>query len=145
MTIRTPLIWAQDHTKILITVKVQDLVDEQIEIQPNFLKIQGKTTNPNQEYSLDLELFNEIDPNDKETKYFKLGGYIKINLRKRDSTIWWPRLAKTQQKLHYVQVDWARWVDSDDESECDDGSFEMPNLTDQDLTDPGDYNEEEED
>ena len=44
MTIRTPLIWAQDHTKILITVKVQDLVDEQIEIQPNFLKIQGKTT-----------------------------------------------------------------------------------------------------
>lgn len=29
----------------------------------------------------------------------------------------WPRLIKSTQKNQYIQVDWAKWVDEDEEEE----------------------------
>lgn len=144
MLTKPQLAWAQDKTRVLITVKSDDLSDEEIVVHTDALEIRGRSSDPDRAYSLRLELFADVDPNDSATVHFRLGGRVKIDLRKRDTRIWWPRLAKAPQKLPYVQVDWERWVDSDDEDDIDDGTIEMPNLTDMDLTDPGEYAEEEE-
>ncbi|KAH0787034.1 HSP20-like chaperone [Histomonas meleagridis] len=134
--------WAQGRTTVYVTIKLQDVQDEEIQFNPNCFIFKGRTVSPDQKYDLNLELFDEIDPTDKETRYVKYGRYIQLNLRKRNSSVWWPRLAKTTQKLHYVKIDWEKWVDDDEDfSASDDQSKELPNLTDKDMTDTSDEEE----
>jgi hypothetical protein len=69
--------------------------------------------NPELFYDHTFELFEDVIPDDPETKYNKFGRYLQLNLRKKDSDIWWPRLAKTSNKLHHVRIDWEKWADDD--------------------------------
>lgn len=39
-------------------------------------------------------------------------------LKKKNVTAaFWPRLIKSKDKNQYIQVDWAKWVDEDEEEE----------------------------
>jgi hypothetical protein len=109
-----PLMWAQDKTRIFVTIKLQDVTDEQIDFTPNSFAFRGVIRSPPVAYDHTLELFQEIVPDDAETKYVKYGRYLQLNLRKKDDGIWWSRLAKSQQKLHNVRIDWEKWVDDDE-------------------------------
>ncbi len=37
--------------------------------------------------------------------------------KKNGNGKFWPRLIKSNQKNQYIQVDWAKWVDEDEEEE----------------------------
>lgn len=139
-----PIMWAQDKNKVYVTLKLQDVQNEDIQFLSNAIKFRGSTLNPHADYDYTLELFQEIAEEDKETKYTKLGRYLQINLRKRNTKIWWPRLAKTTQKLHNVKIDWEKWID-DDEADADDLSGdELPNTADKDFTSSSDSDDENE-
>lgn len=129
-----PLMWAQNKTHVFITVKLQDVADEVITFAPGQFTFKGTTKNPAKQYDMVFELFAEILPEDKGTKYNKFGRYLQLNLRKKDSRIWWPRLAKTEKKLHHVRIDWEKWIDDQSDAESDDDGFEIPNAADSQMT-----------
>lgn len=110
-----PMTWAQDRNHVFITVKIQDFANELIEFHENDFIFKGKTKNPQMDYDMVFNFFNEIVPDHEETKYSIFGRNVLIELRKKNPKIWWPRLAQTSQKLHNVKIDWERWIDDDEE------------------------------
>ena len=114
--------WAQDRNCVILTIKLQDVYDEKIEFLEDELRFAGKTRKPEVVYDMRLPLFGQISPSDEHTKYNVYGRNVFLTLKKKDPKIWWPRLAKTTQKLHNVKIDWERWIDDDDEA------FEAPSI-----------------
>ena len=37
--------------------------------------------------------------------------------KKNQDAEFWPRLLKSKEKNQYIQVDWSKWVDEDEEEE----------------------------
>lgn len=144
MTLNPPLMWAQDRNVVYITIKLQDVANEEIIFGDDHFIFRGKAGDVNYDYK--LELFGNIHPTDQTTKYVKFGRYMQLNVRKIDTRTWWPRLAKTARKLANVGIDWEKWIDdpedSDDEHNHDDGSFEISNTPDADMTSSSDDEEE---
>jgi hypothetical protein len=114
MSANPPLMWAQDKTRVFITIKLQDVQEEEIAFNPGHFVFKGQVRNPEVLYNCTFELFEEVLPDHPETKYNKFGRYLQLNLKKKDPAIWWPRLAKTSRKLHHVRIDWEKWVDDDE-------------------------------
>ena len=138
-----PLMWAQDRTRVFVTIKLQDVENENIQFLSDRFLFKGSTKKPVVDYDTELEVFGEILPQDKETKYIKFGRYIQLNLRKKDSRIWWPRLAKTEKKLHHVGIDWEKWIDDEDDAGyIEDDGTEIPNAADCEMTSSSDEEEE---
>lgn len=139
--------WAQDRDVVYITIKLQDISNEEIVFGEDHFIFRGKSGDTTYDYK--LELFGNIHPTDKTTKYNKFGRYTQLNCRKADTRKWWPRLAKTARKLANVGIDWEKWVDdpesSDDEHNHDDGSFEINNTPDADFTSSSDDEDEKKD
>lgn len=118
-TSHPPLMWAQDRNQVFITIKLQDVANETIQFNTNSFVFKGTTTSPPMEYDMTLELFGNIDPESRDTKYAIFGRNVKIELKKNDARSWWPRLAKTTNKLHNVKIDWERWVDNEEDFDDD--------------------------
>jgi hypothetical protein len=106
-----PIRWAQRKDKVLVTIGVIDSRDPVLKIEGNKLTFSGQAGATS--YGLSLELFNDIDT--AASKYVVRPRGIEISLAKKDAAVWWPRLIKATTKLHYVTVDWSRWVDSSDD------------------------------
>jgi prostaglandin-E synthase len=109
------MMWAQDRTRVFITIKLQDIRDEEIIFEPGHFLFKGRVVSPDVFYDCTFQLFEDVLPDDPETKYSKFGRYLQLNLRKKDDSIWWPRLAKTANKLHHVRIDWEKWVEGGDD------------------------------
>jgi hypothetical protein len=109
-----PLMWAQDKTRVFVTIKLQDIENADITFSDSGLRFKGTTRSPRAEYDFTLELYGELLADDPETKINKFGRYTQLNLRKKDASVWWPRLAKTPEKLHNVRIDWEKWVEEDE-------------------------------
>jgi len=114
MATNPPMMWAQDKTRVFVTIKLQDVYDEEISFQDGSFLFKGHIRNPHVFYDYAFQLFEDVLPEDPETKYSKFGRYLQLNLKKKDDSIWWPRLAKTANKLHHVRIDWEKWVDDDE-------------------------------
>eukprot|EP00727_Mastigamoeba_balamuthi_P000635 m51a1_g10569 hypothetical protein (170) ;mRNA; r:43952-44699 len=83
---RNPTVrWAERKSSILLTVDVQDVAAPAVALEPQRLTFDYN------DYSLNLELSKEIDPE-------------KSRLNKAGKPAW-------------LQIDWSRWVDEDDEDE----------------------------
>jgi hypothetical protein len=109
------MMWAQDKTRVFITIKLQDVYDEEIVFEPGHFLFKGRVASPEIFYDCNFQLFEDILPDHSETKYNKFGRYLQLNLRKKVDSIWWPRLAKTTNKLHHVRIDWEKWVEGEDD------------------------------
>ena len=142
MSLNPPLMWAQDRKKLYITIKLQDIQNEEIIFNEDSFVFKARANGQDWDYK--LELFDPVSHLDKETKYTKFGRYTQLNIRKKDTTKWWPRLAKTPKKLGNVGIDWEKWIDDDqaDDVVPDDGSFDITNSADADFTSSSDDEEE---
>jgi hypothetical protein len=131
--------WAQDKNRIFVTVKLQDITGEMVSFLSDRFTFKASIPHPLKEYDMTLELFDEIAPDHVETRFVKFGRYLQINLWKAHPEKWWPRLAKTTQKLHNVRIDWEKWVDEPEEG----SDFKIPNFTEdaKDVEDQGDNGE----
>ena len=55
-----PIMWAQDHEHVFVTIKLHDVIDEEIKFHSNGFYFKGKTKKPEQTYETTFTLFNEI-------------------------------------------------------------------------------------
>ena len=111
------IVWAQRKNIVLITIRVHDAINPEIKLADNTFTFKGKSADQQNSFDLTLELYGEVDAKDELSKYVIRPRGIDIALKKKDESVWWPRLAKTTKKLHYISVDWNRWVDEDEEDE----------------------------
>jgi hypothetical protein len=126
MTVAAPVHWAQRKDKVLVTVGVIDVHDPVLKIDGTNFTFTGTAAQTS--YANNVELFSEIDAS--QSKYVVRPRGIEIALVKKDPKVWWPRLVKPTGKLHWLTVDWNRWVDSSDDEPAksdfnwDDGNAE---------------------
>ena len=141
--------WAQRKDRLFITINVVhskkpivDLTDGQR------IKYQGTDGTVN--YAFDMELYDEISK--EESKYTLESRNIFLNLKKKTSGPYWPRLLKDEKKYHWIEVDWMYFTEEDEEDEATNpnkpgqGFDDMPDMGEMDEDDepnpPEDNNEE---
>lgn len=89
-----------------------DIVNEKVDLTATHLAFEGESGG--KKYAFQLELFAEVVA--EESKWTKTGFHLLFALAKKDvNAAFWPRLIKSTQKSQYIQVDWAKWVDEDEE------------------------------
>ena len=93
---------------------LRDIAGEKIELTESALTFQGDSDG--QHYSFTFEFFAPVDTT--TSKWTKTGFHLIFVIEKKDENApFWPRLLKTSQKNQYLQVDWSKWVDEDEEEE----------------------------
>lgn len=71
----------------------------------------------NNVYAFDIQLFDLV--NVEASKWNTKGRNIILNIVKQNTDAeHWPRLTKDKIKNAQIQIDWAKWVDEDEESEA---------------------------
>ena len=120
--------WAQRKDKLFITINVVHSKKPTIEIEGKKMKYQGTDGNIN--YSFEIELYDEIDK--ENSKYTLDARNIFLKLKKKKEGPYWPRLTSDKVKYHWIEIDWAYFVDEDEEEEA-----KEPNFDGQDFGDMG--------
>ena len=116
--------WAQRKDKLYITINVVHSKKPTIEIKGKKMKYEG--TDGTKNYSFEIELFDEIDT--ENSKYTLDTRNIFLNLKKKKSGDYWPRLTFDKVKFHWIEIDWNYFVDEDEEEEAKEPNFEGKNL-----------------
>jgi len=106
-----PVMWAQRRPGVFLTICLEDCKDPVVEVKTSGVHFKGTGGTDKKEYELELELFDEIDP-DKSSHKNK-GRVIEFELKKSKDS-YWPRLTKGSEKKHWLKVDFSRWKDEDD-------------------------------
>ena len=118
--------WAQRKDKLFITINVVHSKKPTIEIEGKKMKYQGTDGNIN--YSFEIELYDEIDK--ENSKYTLDSRNIFLKLKKKTAGPYWPRLTSDKVKYHWIEVDWAYFVDEDEEEDAKEPNFEGQDLGD---------------
>ena len=141
--------WAQRKDRLFITISVVHTKKPIVDLTDGKrIKYQGTDGTVN--YAFDIELYDEISK--EESKYTLETRNIFLNLKKKTSGPYWPRLLKDEKKYHWIEVDWAYFADEDEEDEATNpmkpgqGFDDMPDMGEMDEDDepnpPEDNNEE---
>ncbi|KAJ6831640.1 uncharacterized protein M6B38_347715 [Iris pallida] len=105
--------WAQRSDKIYLTIELPDAKDVNLKLEPEG-KFIFSATRDGVPYEFDIELFDKI--NDKESK-FNVGVRNIVCTVKKAENKWWSRLLKQEGKPPvFINVDWDKWIDEDDEN-----------------------------
>ena len=116
--------WAQRKDKLYITINVVHSKKPTIEIKGKKMKYEG--TDGTKNYTFEIELYDEIDI--ENSKYTLDTRNIFLNLKKKKSGDYWPRLTFDKVKFHWIEIDWNYFVDEDEEEEAKEPNFEGKNL-----------------
>ena len=141
--------WAQRKDRLFITINVVHSKKPIVDLTDGKrIKYQGTDGTVN--YSFDIELYDEISKD--ESKYTLDARNIFLNLKKKTSGPYWPRLLKDEKKYHWIEVDWMYFAEEDEEDEATNpmkpgqGFDDMPDMGEMDEDDepnpPEDNNEE---
>lgn len=108
-----PVMWAQRHGVVFLTVCLEDCKNPEIRIEPDKVYFKGTGGTEKKEHEVTIDLYNEIDP-EKSLKAVR-DRNIEIMLKKKEDTSgYWPQLTKEKKKYHWLKVDFNRWQDEDD-------------------------------
>ena len=112
-----PLKWAQTAEVVIVTVDVPDAEDIKTDIDEANQKMLFSCTANGQKYAIDMELFEPVVK--EESKWNTKGRNVIFSISKKDKEQeeWWPRITKLKSKNQMITIDWAKWVDPDDEGE----------------------------
>ena len=139
--------WAQRKDRLFITINVVHSKKPIVDLTDGKrIKYQGTDGTVN--YSFDIELYDEISKD--ESKYTLDARNIFLNLKKKTSGPYWPRLLKDEKKYHWIEVDWMYFAEEDEEDEATNpmkpgqGFDDMPDMGEMDEDDePNPENKEE--
>ena len=114
--------WAQWKDWIFITLEVPDLQDHNIDLKETHLWITGKTDTKH--YDGEIELFDEVVVS--ESGWNTKGRYIILSISKKNKEAeeYWPRLTKDKTKNNHIKIDWAKWIDQEDEGKAKKGGMD---------------------
>ena len=125
--------WAQRKDCLYITICVVHVKKPIVDLTDGKrIKYQG--TDGTKNYSFNIELYDEIVK--EESKYTLESRNIFLNLKKKNSGPYWPRLLKDEKKYHWIEVDWMYYAEEDEEDEAS-----QPNKPGQVFDDMGDMGE----
>jgi cytosolic prostaglandin-E synthase len=110
--------WAQRADCVYVTVDIPDAKDEVITVADD--KLTFKATSGDKVYECEMILFSGIDS--AESKYVVKARNVQFYLKKTEKeTDFWPRLLKDKAlNKRFVKIDFAKWVDEDEEEDADD-------------------------
>ena len=129
--------WAQRKDKLFITICVVHSKKPIVDLTDG-KRIKYEGTDGSKNYSFDIELYDEIVKD--ESKYTLDSRNIFLNLKKKNSGPYWPRLLKDEKKYHWIEVDWMYYAEEDEEDEAT-----QPMKPGQDFDDMPDMGEMDED
>jgi len=144
--------WAQRNDKLYVTVFIEDVNRPNVEMTDDKLIIKGTGGQASkvQEYECEIEFYKPI--NSEACKRNVSGRFLSFMIPKQDTGPYWPRLLKSDKKVHWLKVDFDKWKDEDDEeSDLDNNDMGfgdmMSNVNpydDLDGEEDGDYGGDEE-
>mmetsp|Transcript_13386 Transcript_13386/g.9460 ORF Transcript_13386/g.9460 Transcript_13386/m.9460 type:complete len:138 (-) Transcript_13386:401-814(-) len=105
--------WAQRAENVFITVEVQDFENHVIDLSEDN-KLSFSADSHGQKYGFEIELFAEVVKD--ESRWNTKGRNVIFNLKKKEAESW-SRITKEKTKNARINIDWNKWVDSDDEEE----------------------------
>ena len=119
--------WAQRKDCLYITIEVVHTSKPIIDIiDGKKLKYEG--TDGEKTYQFEIELYEEVL---KDQSKFNLGSRnIFLNIKKKTTGPYWPRLIKDSAKLPWIQVDWVYFTEEDEEEEAKEPQFGGENFGD---------------
>ena len=110
--------WAERKDRLFVTIILNDVKSPKIEItSENHLTFSGESNN--KQYSLDIELFGEVDR--ENSKWVTATRNIFLNIKKKTSGPYWNYLNKDKKKYNFITVDWNYYIDEDEEDEKNSG------------------------
>mmetsp|Transcript_19432 Transcript_19432/g.33062 ORF Transcript_19432/g.33062 Transcript_19432/m.33062 type:complete len:134 (+) Transcript_19432:35-436(+) len=112
-----PMKWAQRADCVLMTIEVADCKDIEIDLKEESNTLVFSATSNDQKYGCSLEFLEAVVKD--ESKWNTKGRNIILHISKKDKEQeeWWPRLTKTKEKNQLITIDWAKWVDPDDDED----------------------------
>mmetsp|Transcript_10342 Transcript_10342/g.14247 ORF Transcript_10342/g.14247 Transcript_10342/m.14247 type:complete len:158 (+) Transcript_10342:46-519(+) len=105
--------WAQRKENVFIIVEVQDYENHQIDLSDDH-KLSFSADSHGQKYGFNVELFAAVDK--EASRWNTKGRNVIFNLKKKEAESW-SRITKEKVKNARINIDWGKWVDSDDEGE----------------------------
>jgi len=121
--------WAQRKDVIFVTVTVENSKTPQIDLADDKFHFRGRGGPDQREYECILEFYKPVDsgkarriPSDRNIQYV---------IPKKEIGPFWPRLLKTDKKMHWVKIDFNKWKDEDDlsdEEAAGGGKFDLNDM-----------------
>mmetsp|Transcript_371 Transcript_371/g.455 ORF Transcript_371/g.455 Transcript_371/m.455 type:complete len:210 (-) Transcript_371:296-925(-) len=119
-----PIKWAQRSDSLYLTIALQDVKDETINLTDSGMIFKG--TSEGKEYEVNIEFFTNVDA--EGSTYKVLPRSVQMQIMKAtpddddekddDEETFWPRLLKDKTlEKNQVKIDWDRYVDEDEEDE----------------------------
>ena len=129
--------WAQRKNCLYITINVVNKTKPTVDIiEGKKLKYSG--SDGEKDYAFEIELFDEVIR--EESKYTLDARTTFLNLKKKTAGPYWPRLIKEKIKYQWIQVDWALFVEEDEEED----SKNAPNFDGMNFGNPDEMDEDDE-
>ncbi|KAF8819969.1 hypothetical protein IE077_003754 [Cardiosporidium cionae] len=108
MTLQPKILWAQTKEAIFLTVEIQDTEDIKIDLEEENLNVSA--VKGNQKYAFQLQFLHPINVDKSAHTSFR---ELKFKLVKKEEERW--TKVDKRGKFHWLQCDWQRWIDTDDE------------------------------
>jgi len=127
-SVHPEVLWAQRSSKsdtsrnvVYLTIAAPDVPKSatKLDIQPNKLSFEGKSTTKNVNYKCEIEFYEEVDPNESKVNHTDRDLELVLRKKKTDEEFW-PRLLKNKAKVHWLKTDFDKWVDEDEQDPNDD-------------------------
>ena len=125
------VLWAQRSSKtdpeknfIYLTITVPDVPKSnlKLDLKSSKLTFHGRSDTLKRTYQLELEFFDEIDPENSKINHTERN--VEMKLRKKElKEEYWPRLLKEAKKLQFLKTDFDKWVDEDEQNEAPEEDF----------------------
>lgn len=113
--------WAQRKDKLYLTVDLQDCdaPDVKVSNEGENGKFEFRGSAGGNQYELVVDLLHEVDA--ENVQIAKTARNVFLMVPKKEEGDHWPRLTKEKGKQNHIQVDWAKYLDQDDEESGADG------------------------
>ena len=110
--------WCQRSDRVYVTIKVADCTDAEVNVTPDMVFTFSGTGHGmcgRREYKLEAELGAAVVP--EECCWFASGPSVRVRLQKANVGPYWAGLLAGKRKMPQLKVDWASWLDEDEENE----------------------------
>ena len=110
--------WCQRSDRVYVTIKVSDCKNARVNVTAdNVLEFAGSGSGMCgvRDYELHIQLFGAVVPGD--CGWFATGPGVRVRLQKEKVGPYWDKLLAGSQKMVHCKVDWASWLDEDEETE----------------------------
>ena len=110
--------WCQRSDRVFVTIKVSDCVGTHVNVTGDgVLEFRGTGHGMCgvRDYALRIQLAAPVIPH--ECGWFVCGPSVRVRLQKATVGPYWPGLLPRGQKMVQLKVDWASWLDEDEENE----------------------------